>query len=183
MRPRTSVSRAVRSTGSWGRGSAWLVGEPRDQPPRHARCEQRVACGGHADGVDELASRCVLQEEPTGTCGKRGIHVLVEVEGREDDHLGGGLQCAHPPGRLEAVHARHPDVHEHDIGCELFSPSDGISTVDGIPDHTDVRLGAEDHPEAGADELLVVGQQHPDHADVAPSGIRAWTEKPPAPGR
>ena len=49
---------------------------------------------------------------------------------------------------------------------------DRLHAVDGLADHVDVVLGVEDHPEAGADERLVVGD-HDAHAHaLASSGSR-----------
>ena len=46
--------------------------------------------------------------------------------------------------------------------------------ADGLADHFEIGFGVEDDAEAGADELLVVGDQDPDHG-AAPSGRRART--------
>ena len=52
---------------------------------------------------------------------------------------------------------------------------DGLRAVAGLGDDADLRVGLEDHPEAGADERLVVGDQDADgHAGTpASSGRRA----------
>jgi hypothetical protein len=51
--------------------------------------------------------------------------------------------------------------------------------VGGLTDHRHVRLGLEDHPEAGADEGLVVGDQDPKrrrrHGWTGPVGNQART--------
>jgi hypothetical protein len=42
-----------------------------------------------------------------------------------------------------------------------------ISALDSPRAISVVRLGAEDHPEAGADQRLVVGEQNADHRSAA----------------
>ena len=59
---------------------------------------------------------------------------------------------------------------------------DGLHAVGALADDLDVGLGAEDHPEARADELLVVDQEDLDrHQATAASatGSRARTANPP----
>ena len=108
--------------------------------------------------------------------------MLVEVERREDDHPGVARRRTDATGRLEAVHAWHPDVHEHDVRAERLDQGERLGPVVGLADDGDVRLGVEDHPQPGADELLVVDEQHPDHVGPLSNGSRACTENPP-PGR
>ena len=59
--------------------------------------------------------------------------------------------------RLDPVHLRHADVHEHDVGPSSRASSTASSPSNGLADDLEVVLGVEDHPEAGADERLVVG--------------------------
>ena len=54
-----------------------------------------------------------------------------------------------PRRRLDAVDARHPDVHQHDVRAQGRRPTaTPLVTVAGLAEHLDVRLGLEDHPEA-----------------------------------
>src|ERR671914_709800 len=56
----------------------------------------------------------------------------------------------------------------------------GFATIGCLADHADVGLRVEDHPEAAADECLVVGDDDADHG-LAPSvGSRAITRKRPS---
>src|SRR6202042_3352474 len=48
-----------------------------------------------------------------------------------------------------------------------------------LTDHAEVRLGLQHHPQAPADELLVVDDQDADHGGPSPSGSLARTAKPP----
>ena len=51
--------------------------------------------------------------------------------------------------------------------------TDRLEAVLGLGDDLDVALGLQDHPEAGAHELLVVGDEDPDHPLIVPTRGRA----------
>jgi hypothetical protein len=61
--------------------------------------------------------------------------------------------------RFEPVHAGHPDVHQHDVRAVSSRGLDRVDAVLGLAENAEVGLGVEDHPKAGADERLVVGDQ------------------------
>jgi hypothetical protein len=52
----------------------------------------------------------------------------------------------------------HPDVHQKDVRAQPFGFRDGLYAVCGLADDVDAARG-EDEAEAGADELLVVGDE------------------------
>ena len=84
------------------------------------------------------------------------------------------------PGGLDAVQARHADVHQHDVRVKLPGRSNGFEAVLGLADHLKLRVGVKDKAEATPDERLVVGYQDTDHRPLARSGRRASTAKPPS---
>ena len=151
-----------------------------DQPPGDRRGEQRVASRDRVDRGQQVLRRDVLEQEAAGAGDERVEHVLVEVEGGEHQHPRGRLAREQPPGRLEPVHDRHPDVHQDDVGAGPPAGVDGLRAVAGLGDDSDLRVGLEDHPEAGAHECLVVGDQDADgHAGTPASrGMRASRAKP-----
>ena len=59
---------------------------------------------------------------------------------------------------------------------------DRFTAVTGLGHDRDVRFGPEDHPEAGAHESFVVGEDDPDGHDDDVRGNRARMTNPP-PGR
>ena len=63
------------------------------------------------------------------------------------------------PGGLQAVHLRHPDVHQHHVGPVPAPPSTASSPSAASADHGDARR-AEDHAEPAADQRLIVGDDH-----------------------
>ena len=66
-------------------------------------------------------------------------------------------------GGLDPVHPRHPDVHQHHVGPQLTGEPHGFEAVLGLPHDLDPVDRAEEEPEAGPDQVLVVGDQDPDH--------------------
>ena len=62
-------------------------------------------------------------------------------------------------------------------GLQRAGEGDGLSAVGGLAHDLDAGLGVEDHPQAGADDLLVVGDDHADHAPFL--GSVAVTSQPP----
>src|SRR5581483_167447 len=57
----------------------------------------------------------------------------IPVHARGDDHDGARVAGHDPPGRLDAVHFGHDEVHEDEIGRVLGAPFDGFGAVAGDP--------------------------------------------------
>ena len=92
--------------------------------------------------------------------------------------LGIGLEDA--PGRLEPVHLGHADVHQDYPRIEPGGLVHGLAAVARLGHDLDVLLAREQHPEAGADHRLVVGDEDPDgHRPSLSSGRRVLSTKPP----
>ena len=83
---------------------------------------------------------------------------------------GGSGHHSDLPRRLDPVHARHPHVHQDDVGPQLASRRDRLDAVAGLADDLEPGVGAQNHPEAGTNEPLVVGEENANH-----SGNRART--------
>jgi len=88
----------------------------------------------HADGLEEPFGREVLEQEPARPGAKGLIDALVEVERREHHHarewdlrIGRGSKDA--AGCLDPVHARHPNVHEDNVGPRLLADPDGFGAI------------------------------------------------------
>jgi hypothetical protein len=117
--------------------------------------------------VDRLGQELgtgVLEQEAAGAGLERAVHVLVEVEGRDDHDRERVLdvRAGEQPRRLDAVELGHAHVDQAYVGAQLARQRDRLAAVGGLGDHVDAGLGVEDHPEPGADELLVVGDEDPD---------------------
>ena len=96
---------------------------------------------------------------------QRLVDVLVGLEGGQDDDLDPGqvLIGADSPGGLQAVDPGHPDVHQDHVGALATGQVDRLPAVGGLADDLQVLRGVDEDPEPGADQGLVVGEQHPDH--------------------
>src|SRR5699024_7957717 len=113
---------------------------------------------------------------------QRGEEVVVPVEGGQDEH---------PPevlrddlaGRGDPVQHRHLDVHDDDVGRRGARQLERLLPVARLTDDLDVVLDREHHREPGADDRLVVDEQHPQHLAhplaSARRGILARTRYPP----
>src|SRR5215469_14452943 len=172
----------VLAAGGPGRAQA---GELRDQAAGHPRSQQRVAGRDHPHGLGELASRGVLEQEAAGAGAQRLVHVVVQVEGGQNQDPGRAVAGRRDlPGGLQAVEHRHADIHEDDVGAQLSDPGDGLLPVDGLADHLDVGLGVEQDGKARPHHALVVGHDHADRHGASSSdeltGRVAVTWNPPS---
>src|SRR5262249_58172731 len=69
---------------------------------------------------------------------------------------------------------------QHYVRVQGLRHADPGRPVGGLAGHLDVRLGIEDHPEAHAEQGLVIDEQDPDHPASPPSRrSRAETFQPP----
>src|ERR1017187_231616 len=158
-----------------------LPGELADQLPGDAGGEQRVAGGDYPDRGQQVAWRCVFEQEAAGTGAQRREHVLVQVErGQHQDAGAGGFRCGGDlPGGLDAVHAGHPDVHQDHVrffsGGEFYRLGAGAR----LADRGEVGRAVYEQARAAPQQHLIVCDQSPDH-DAFTRGKRAVTAKPPA---
>ncbi len=111
------------------------------------------------------------------------MHVLVQVEGGDDDDRQRVLdvRAGKLPGGLDAVDPGHADVEQADVRAELVGEGNRLAPVGSLGDNLDVGMSGEDHRETGADEVLIVGDEHPDGHLTAPAlGSTACTVQPPS---
>jgi hypothetical protein len=113
--------------------------------------------------VQELLGWGVLEQKAAGARPQGLEHVLVTLERGEDHHTTVQLAVfGNPPRGLKAVTVGHLDVHQHDVGPQAPGAGHGLLAVRRLADNLDLGIGLEDHPEAGANHRLVIGQQHTD---------------------
>jgi hypothetical protein len=85
-----------------------------------------MSCGGGA----------LFSRKPLAPCADRLVDVLVEVEGRQYEHLRRRLAAGEQlPGRLEPVELGHADVDQYEVGLELARPRERLAPVTGLADH------------------------------------------------
>ena len=76
-------------------------------------------------------------------------------------------------GRVDAVAARHLDVHDHQVGSQALGEFDRLLAVAGLADDL-VALLAQHLGEIHADERLVLGDEHAARLWRRPSVTRSW---------
>ena len=141
-------------------------GRALEQPTGHAGREERVAAGDHADGADEVDRLGVLHEEPARAGADRAGDVLVELE-RRDDHDAHAARSAGSAAICSVVQRPSPSG----IRMSRSATSTGVSrsarsscfAAGCLDDDLDVGLRVQQRAEAGADELVVVGERDADH--------------------
>ena len=159
------------------------------QPVRQAgcdrRCEHRLTPRGASDGVGQHAGRGVLEEVAAGARLDGPDDVGIRVVGGQDEDLRGVGPRGDPGRRLGAVHDRHPQVHEHDVGTQPRHQRERLGAVGGLADHLEVALLAEHRDHAGPHQGVVVDDEQPDHRGttrtsvVPPPGSLSTCTAPP----
>ena len=91
------------------------------------------------------------------------IHVFVQIERREDEHMHvfkRGIVADGARG-LDAVHTRHPNVHEHHVGMQPRRQFHRFMAIARLAYHVDAVVRHQYELETAADEILIVRHQHP----------------------
>ena len=140
-------------------------GELLDHVRRHSRRQERPSLGGAADGGQDLVAVGVLQDIARGAGDEHPADDLLVLVPRERDDPKIGEIRLQPPGRLDPVHRRHPDVHQHDVGCERANEAERLHARAGLTDHLEVP-GLEQRQERLTEAGVVVDDEHPDRPAV-----------------
>ena len=84
------------------------------------------------------------------------------IHRQSSDDRGPGALFLYAARRLEAVHVRHADVHEHDVGQLFASGLDGLTSGLGLT-HDGEVLGLREHRrDALPHELVIVDEKDAD---------------------
>ena len=89
-------------------------------------------------------------------------HVLGVVVHAEHEDARVGRAAAELRRGLQAGQPRHRDVEHRDVGRQLERQGQRLGAVRGLADDGEAGLGLEHVADAGADDRVVVGHQHPD---------------------
>jgi len=65
-------------------------------------------------------------------------------------------------GGLDATHAGHRQVHQHDVGLQRDGRVDGSLAVRCVTDDLDFGAGGEQRPQSVAERLVVVAHEQSD---------------------
>ena len=82
-------------------------------------------------------------------------------------------------GRLDAVEARHADVHQDDVRVEFGRHADRLAAVGGLAHHRHVVLALQEHAEAEALQGWSSTMSTVVTGAVLSSGRWRWTRQPP----
>jgi hypothetical protein len=137
-------------------------GELAEQLRRHRRADQRLAAGDRTDRAGDLVDRDLLEQ----VARRAGLDRLVEVGLLVGDRQHHDLRARHDVldrgAGLDPGAARHPHVHQDDVGEQGRGLGHRFGAVGRLADHLDVRLLAEDHLETTAEERVVVDDEDAD---------------------
>src|SRR5690349_20774392 len=150
-----------------------------DQPAGDRGRQDRFAGRDGPDGADDVRGWRVFEQEAAGAGPQGTQDVVVGVEGREDDDLGRALAAAHDFGGRQAVHSRHANVHQHDAGLVFGDGAFDLAAVGGLADDLNVTGARQQHAEPGADQCVVVDDQHADPLAHDGHGSHACSRKWP----
>src|SRR5262245_24361725 len=113
--------------------------------------------------ADQLLRSRPLEQEARCT-GAQGVEdVVVLFEGGQDQHSSAWRGAGELSCRRDAVEIGHADIHQHDVGIEAARSVDGFPSRRGLSDDLHRGISGEELDQAGAHEVVVVGDQHPRH--------------------
>ena len=118
-------------------------------------------------GVGQLLDRRVLDHEAEHAGLHRPAQVARPAERREHQHLAAGHLAAQGGRGGKPVQAGHLDVEQGDVGSVLERRGDDLVAAGHLGDDLEVVLEVEQHRQRTSYEMLVVGQQDPDHAGTS----------------
>ena len=104
---------------------------------------------------------------------ERLAHVPRVVLHREHQHLRVGRLLQHRRRRLDPALPGHDDVHQDHVRLVRARLEDGVADVARLADDLDVVLGLEHAAQAGADDGMVVDDQHADRHAIGHLDRRA----------
>ena len=155
-RARTSRSRSLMRLGRPA-GAALL-----DERRGDARGERRRALRRGLDPREQLLGLGVLEQ----VAGRARVERVGDPppvgERRQDDDARPVLAAADRARGLDAVHDRHLQVHEDDVGVAVRAAVDGLLAVARDAHDLDAVAGLEQAGDPDADDLVVVGDQDTD---------------------
>ena len=127
------------------------------------RRDQRLPDRGSLDAGHQLLDRRVLHQITACAGEDRVEYVRVLVGDRQHDDPRQRCDGRHLSRGLDSGHPRHVEVHHDDVRSELAHQPHGLDAVRGLADDLDA-LFFEQVTKSGAEEVVVVDEQHPNRA-------------------
>ena len=166
MPARTSRSRAVRLPSASeipvSCRAAGLVAHASRDDPRDDRIEVHFARRRSPDRRGQLVRLGVLEQEArrAGFEGRHDARLLDEAGDRDD--LDVRVRGLDPHRRVDAVDARHHEVHDDDIGSQAGGLFDRPGAVRGLADDLEIVMQRQEIAHAPPDHGVVVDEQDAD---------------------
>ena len=107
----------------------------------------------------------LLVQVAAGPAGRRVRRQVADVVGRAQEHHHLGVGRHDLPGRLDAVHPGHVDVHQHQLRMQLLDQRDGLGSAGGLPGQLEAVQAAQYGLGREAERRLVI-----DHEDKMRAG-------------
>jgi len=131
---------------------------------RHARDIGTKECLTRINGLygfNQFVSRCLFQHK-TARAGLQNAHDMIGIAiHRKDKDLDPCIFFSKQIRGSQPVHARHIDVHQHDIGRKFLGLAYGLLTVSGFANDGDLRVLAQARAKPLAHDRVIV-----DHKDA-----------------
>ena len=128
---------------------------------RHgAGVEEGLAAHGRAARVDEVAVGGGLEHVARGSGAQRLEEELLVLVHREHEDPQPGLADGELARRLQAGHAGHRDVEDHEVHVVRERPLDRLRPVVDLGDDAEVGLAVEQLAQPVAHDRMIVGEEH-----------------------
>ena len=101
--------------------------------------DERLAGRDLLDRLEQRLVRRLLEDVAAGTRLEAALQESPLAVRGEDEHRASGTRATDLLRRLDAVHLRHPQVHDHDVGPAALGQRDGRLAVAGLAHDADVR--------------------------------------------
>lgn len=128
----------------------------REEFARHGRIHGRLPGRRSLDRCRQAFQRAVFEDVACGAAADGVEDPFVGVIGRQHQDPHPWVLLADLPRGLDAVHARHLQVHEHHVGLGRGQEGQGLVPVARLADDLDSGDLVQDDPESLADDLLIV---------------------------
>ena len=155
---------------------------PDDELGHEPRVDERLAGGDLLDRAQERLVGRLLEDVAARARLEAALEERPLAVRGEDQDRGPGDALEEHLGRLEAVHVRHAQVHDHDVGPPSLGQRDGRRAVGRLADDADPRRAGEREAETLAHDLVVVGDQAGDLIGHAGDSTRRLGRAPASDG-
>ena len=142
------------------------VPHPLGEQPGDGGIEVDLAVVGGPDGGSDLFGLGILEDVARGAGLEGRGHLLLLDERGHGHDLGLGALGLDPADGGDAIHVRHQEVHQDDVGLQPTGHRHALRAVGRLTDDLDVGQVVEEHAQAHPDDRVVVDDEHADDRRV-----------------